>query len=76
MSTVEEVLAEERKQTKVNINGLSEFLYTPEELPRLKETLELFKMPYDFNLFNKSRMDLILESYRAWPEAINRRRLS
>ena len=62
MSTIEEILKEERKKVTVDVQGLAEFLYTAEELPALKKVLNQPAFDYDFNSFNKSRVDLIKES--------------
>jgi len=70
MSTVEQVLEVERKKVTVDVNGLSEFLYTAVELPKLKKLLAKPGFPYDFNSFNKSRVDLIKESLKIHPDYI------
>lgn len=55
-------MKEERKKVTVDVAGLAEFLYTAEELPALKKMLNRPPYDYDFNSFNKSRVDLIKES--------------
>jgi hypothetical protein len=59
MSTVDQILTEERKKLTVDVQGLSNLLYTAEEAPALKNLLNRKAYDYDFNNFNKSRVDLI-----------------
>jgi acyl-CoA oxidase len=67
MSTIEEILAAERKKVVVDVNALSEFLYSAEEVPKIIKLFAKPGLPYDFNSFNKSRVDLIKESLRTYP---------
>lgn len=50
------------------MEGLSSFLYSADEAVKMKKLLSKPGFPYDFNSFNKSRVDLIKESIRIFPE--------
>lgn len=70
MTTIEEVLAEERKHNTLDIEGLAQFLYTSDDLAEFRAAMDRKNLPYDYNIFNKSRAELIKESFRIWPEAL------
>lgn len=62
MSTVEEILAQERHNSSINVSALADFIYTP-SIAREMKNLDLYKPHFhDLNMFNKSRIDLIKKS--------------
>jgi hypothetical protein len=68
MSTVEEALTRERAPITLNSLKLAEFLYGKKEYAELKRVLEENDVPpYDFNIFNRGRAEIVKQAIRNVP---------
>ena len=56
MQTVEEALAEERKNIPFSVEKITKFLYDKKTLEDIQQLDSLPQIPHDFNLFNKGRV--------------------
>lgn len=70
--SIESILKTERAKYTLPIQKLSEFLYTPTFFHQMKTVLEAAPiLDHNPNLYNKSRLELIKDTYRYLPVMYN-----
>jgi hypothetical protein len=70
--SIENILKAERAKFTLPTEKLSEFLYTPNFYHQMKTYLDLAPvLDHNPNLFNKSRLELVKDTYRYLPVSFN-----
>ena len=59
MTTVEEILFRERRDSNLDVKALTDFIYSPTGAQEMKRLADYEPHKHDLNMMNKSRVELI-----------------